>query len=410
MPNVWWKLLRVLVTIVLLNNIMTVEYIDGWWTEWTNNYPTLTEQQKNENALIATDALANAGWTLEAIAGWLGNVFTEGLGNPGQWEIGYPIADPNSYSGRGLVGWTPWERLTNWLTSHGYDQRSGAGQMAKILEEASDPYSEPGYTFWETSFQGETNHFPTYESYTKGTLTPEEMAKWFCYGYERPGVLNLESRMTGARKYYDFIQANYHPFTPRLSTTEPTAMSGNKYYYDSAYNAFYPEYAPGGSAIPGSGGNCTWYAYGRFGEINDFEAYENHLPTGNGEDWYPRNEASKTYEYGQTPKLGAVICFSGGGDGGHVAIVEEIKDNGDVVTSNSAYGIPGTYFYVQTYEKANSYNFGGFTFQGFIYSPKTFSGGGGGGGFDPLPGLNLPLPVKLAIMQGRKIYRKRVII
>lgn len=388
---------------------MSVEYIDGWYTEWTNSYPSLTEEQKNQNALIATDVLAMAGWTMESIAGWLGNVFTEGLGNPGQWEIGYPIADYNSYSGRGLVGWTPWWRLTDWLNARGYNQNSGAGQMAKILEEATDPNSEPGYTFWLTSFNGETNYFTTYEEYTKGTLSPEQMAKWFCYGYERPGVLNLESRMAGARKYYEYIINNYTPFTPRLDVNTPTPMSGNKYYYDSAFNAFYPDYAPGGSGIPGSNGNCTWYAYGRFGEINDFGAYENHLPTGNGETWYPRNAATEGYEYGDTPKLGAVICFSGGGAGGHVAIVEEIKDNGDVVTSNSAYGSPGSYFYIQTYEKANGYNFGSFTFQGFIYSPKTF-GGGSGGGFNPLPDLKLPTAVKLSLMQGKRNYRRKILL
>lgn len=389
---------------------MAVEYKEGWYTEWTNSYPTLTEEQKNQNALTATDALANAGWTLEAIGGWLGNVFTEGLGNPGQWEIGYPIADTSSYSGRGLVGWTPWWRLSDWLTAHGYSTDSPYGQMEKILEEASNPDSEPGYVFWVTSFEGVTNYFNTYEEYTKGTLTPEEMARWFCYGYERPGVLNLESRMEGARKYYEYIKENYHPFVPRTSISEPTAMEGNKYFYDSAYNTFYPDYAPGGSGIPGSAGNCTWYAYGRFGEINEFEAYENHLPTGNGEDWFPANELTENYEYGQEPKLGAVICFSGGGDGGHVAIVERIEDNGDVYCSNSAYGSPGTYFYMETYSKANGYIFGSFTFQGFIYSPKTFTGGAGSQPFDPLPNLKIPIGAKLDILKGLKKIRRRCII
>lgn len=265
---------QALTLLLLLNNIMAVEYIDGWWTEWTNSPPSLTETQKQENALVAADQLSSDGWTLEAIAGWLGNVFTEGLGNPGQWEIGYPIEDYNSYSGRGLVGWTPWWRLSDWLSNNGYHQNSGAGQMAKVLEEANYPNSEPGYVFWVTSYNGETNYFATYKDYTQGTLSPEEMAKWYMNGYERPGVPNLDSRQRGARKWYEFLQENFKPFEKRLDTETPSPMSGNKYYYQSAYNLYYPEYAPGGSGIPGSAGNCTWYAYGRFGEINNFEPYE----------------------------------------------------------------------------------------------------------------------------------------
>lgn len=395
---------RALTLLLLLNNIMAVEYIDGWWTEWTNSYPSLTETQKQENALVAAAQLSSDAWTLEAIAGWLGNVFTEGLGNPGQWEIGYPIEDYNSYSGRGLVGWTPWWRLSDWLSNNGYNQNSGAGQMAKVLEEANYPNSEPGYVFWVTSYNGETNYFATYKDYTQGTLSPEEMAKWYMNGYERPGVPNLDSRQRGARKWYEFLQENFKPFEKRLDTETPSPMSGNKYYYQSAYNLYYPEYAPGGSGIPGSAGNCTWYAYGRFGEINNFEPYENHLSTGNAQDWYPTNQQTEVYEYGVDAKLGAIICFYGGGDGGHVAIVEEILDNGDVLTSNSAYGIPGTYFYTQVYSKSNGYNFGSFTFQGFIYSPSVFSGGGLSTG-KIIPSWDMAANLQRAIL-SKKICRR----
>lgn len=55
-----------------------------------------------------------------------------------------------------------------------------------------------------------------------------------------------------------------------------------------------------------------------------------------------------------------------GGDG-HVAIVEEIKENGDIVTSNSAW--QSTFFWLMDLQKSNNYNFSGYTFQGFIYNP-----------------------------------------
>ena len=86
------------------------------------------------------------------------------------------------------------------------------------------------------------------------------------------------------------------------------------------------------------------------------------------------NVDTTVYQVGQTPQLGAVICFedTSGGDG-HVAIVEQINNGGEsIVTSNSAWG--GTYFYTQTLYRSNNYCWGGdnddrYQTQGFIYNP-----------------------------------------
>lgn len=114
---------------------------------------------------------------------------------------------------------------------------------------------------------------------------------------------------------------------------------------------------------------------GRFWEISDPTVeYENRptLSTGNAGDWY--GHTSDGYSRGSTPQLGAVICFSEPGNPGHVAIVEEIKDNGDVVTSNSARH--GTYFYMRTYYASQGYNWSDYVFQGFIYNPYVTPGPG----------------------------------
>ena len=122
-----------------------------------------------------------------------------------------------------------------------------------------------------------------------------------------------------------------------------------------------------GSCLP----NCVGYAWGRWREILGKDPK---LSRGNAEDWY--GNTADGYERGKTPKLGAVICWKQGKTGkgsdgyGHVAIVEEIKANGDIVTSESAYG--GERWRTKTYKKANGYNFGTFVFQGFIYLPIEF--------------------------------------
>lgn len=122
-----------------------------------------------------------------------------------------------------------------------------------------------------------------------------------------------------------------------------------------------------GSVLP----NCVGYAWGRFYE---FTGEKPRLANLNAEDWY--GNTSDGYKRSATPKLGAVACWRKGKvwnstDGcGHVAIVEEIKENGDIVCSNSAYG--GTRFYVSTYSKNAGYNSGSLTFQGFILPPVDF--------------------------------------
>ena len=89
----------------------------------------------------------------------------------------------------------------------------------------------------------------------------------------------------------------------------------------------------------------------------------------NAELWYPYT--ADGYQRGQTPKLGAVICWHSTRSGGHVAIVEEIKPNGDIITSNSAWS--GSYFYMKTLSPRNNYYMGSsYTFQGFIYNPTSF--------------------------------------
>lgn len=141
-------------------------------------------------------------------------------------------------------------------------------------------------------------------------------------------------------------------FTPRLSAPS----TSNKYYY--SLNPFHQS----GYGLP----NCTCYAYGRFYEISGSKPK---LSLSNAENWWGHKDG---YKRGQTPKLGAVICWrkgkaGNGADGaGHVGIVEAISGN-KITVSMSAWG--GTRWYLQTFT-IGKYNYNGFIFQGFIYNPK----------------------------------------
>lgn len=151
-------------------------------------------------------------------------------------------------------------------------------------------------------------------------------------------------------------------FTQRTEAPD----SSNAYYY--ANNPFYQA----GYGLP----NCTCYAWGRFYEIS---GQRPKLSTGDAEKWF--GHTSDGYSRGQTPKLGAVICWSKGSpsddsDGaGHVEVVEAINADGTIVTTGSAWN--SWLFRRKTRTNDGNWEGGAYTFQGFIYNPVDFDGSGG---------------------------------
>ena len=158
-------------------------------------------------------------------------------------------------------------------------------------------------------------------------------------------------------------------FKPR--TTKPEA--GNKYYITKAKGGY-------SNAIQGKPtdkdcdvlANCVGYAYGRFNEIGGW-GYCKYLSPCNAENFI---QYSGGLEVGQTPKLGACMVWKKGAtlsnsDGdGHVAIVEKVVNNTQVVTSESGYNCANP-FWTKTRVKGDG-NWGagsGYTFLGFIYNP-----------------------------------------
>lgn len=139
-------------------------------------------------------------------------------------------------------------------------------------------------------------------------------------------------------------------FIPRTTAPDRT----NPYYY-SDLNVFYKY----GYGLP----NCTAYAYGRVYEFLDEDPK---LCPYDAQEWYAYNISEGCYDYGQTPRLGAIACWSYDG-GGHVAVVEKIE-NDTLTFSNSEWG--GRNFYLTTAQTSDP-NFGGnngWSFQGFIYA------------------------------------------
>lgn len=121
-------------------------------------------------------------------------------------------------------------------------------------------------------------------------------------------------------------------------------------------------------------GQCTGYAWGRFMEILGSQPT---LSRGDAGTWFYYNDG---YSRGSVPALGAVVCWDQPGNAGHVAIVEQIHDDGTITMSMSGWASP--YFWTETHGPPRYYGNSTYNLQGFIYNPAagTVPGGALSGG------------------------------
>lgn len=162
-------------------------------------------------------------------------------------------------------------------------------------------------------------------------------------------------------------------YYPRLTAADMPA-NDNKYYIRISDGGYSPCIAgnPKHKYLTALS-NCVGWTIGRVMEI--LQTTNNPLPHLNAEDFYNNTNLSK----GQTPKNGAVACWRQGklwnsSDGcGHVAVVELVISENEIITSESAYG--GMAFYTKRRNNNNgkwSAN-NGFEFMGFIYPAEALT-------------------------------------
>jgi peptidoglycan hydrolase-like protein with peptidoglycan-binding domain/surface antigen len=148
-------------------------------------------------------------------------------------------------------------------------------------------------------------------------------------------------------------------FVPRL-----TAPSSDNPYYFSDLNLYYRY----GYGMP----NCTAYAYGRVYEIL---GHEPSLSRWNAGQWWFDNANYGWYSYGSTPQVGAVVCWDRWDqNSGHVAVVEEVYNDGTILISESSWG--GTMFRTRVMNGDGSDYLENYRFLGYIYACSGMNSGG----------------------------------
>lgn len=152
----------------------------------------LSQEEMENNAKEIYTYFKDKGWTLNAIAGVLGNMQQESTINPGLWQS---LKEYNYSGGFGLVQWTPATKYTNWAVANGYAIGDGTGQMYWI-----DQLAESTGEWIKTSAYN-----LTWEQFKASTETPEYLCSAFLKNFERAGVEVEETRKEYARKWYDFL-------------------------------------------------------------------------------------------------------------------------------------------------------------------------------------------------------------
>lgn len=175
-----------------------IERTGQYGTYWGNTYDssnTLTMEQMQVNAEYIWRALQNQGWTLNAVAGMLGNMQSESAINPGRWESDSVGGDPTSH-GYGLVQWTPYTKYTDWATSNGWlDPSVMDGNLARINYEVANnlqwiPTQSYNYSF---------------SDFKTSTDTPYNLGLAFLANYERPADPNQPIRGNQAEYWYEYL-------------------------------------------------------------------------------------------------------------------------------------------------------------------------------------------------------------
>lgn len=156
-----------------------------------NSSNSLNLNQMKVNATYIYNYLKNKGWTLNAIAGLLGNMQSESAINPGRWQsdnVG------NLNLGYGLVQWTPATKYINWI-GVANDPSKMDNNLSRIEYERQNNLQWISTSLYPISFN----------EFIVSTDTPETLASVWLKNYERAGVEVESERRENARYWFEYL-------------------------------------------------------------------------------------------------------------------------------------------------------------------------------------------------------------
>lgn len=167
-------------------------YIDADKSQVISGNYYLSRAEMEVNARYIAHVLLRKGWTLNAIAGLLGNMESESHINPGIWQS---LDEGDTSGGFGLVQWTPATKLIEWAEGKGVDYMDIDTQIGRLLWEMDE-----GVQYYPTD-----NYPETFAEFAISDAEPDYLAAAFLYNYERPAEPKPEERGAQARAWYLFL-------------------------------------------------------------------------------------------------------------------------------------------------------------------------------------------------------------
>lgn len=173
--------------------------------EFVSGNRFLNTEEQQINAKYIYNYLSAKGWTINAIAGMLGNMQTESTINPAIWEN---LDDENTRGGYGLVQWTPSTKYTSWCNNQGLNPAHMDSALLRIEYEL-----ENGLQYYPT------DEYPlTFKQFKESTLPASYLGMAFLYNYERPASLEQPNRGSQAQEWYNYLLENGGTVTPPSSS------------------------------------------------------------------------------------------------------------------------------------------------------------------------------------------------
>ena len=167
-----------------------------------NRYLSMAEMKIN--AYEIWERLFAEGWTINAVAGVLGNMQSESSINPGIWES---LDAGNLNGGYSLVQWTPASKYIDWANARGQDPSQLETALDRIVWEVENDVQ------WGYSAFGEPPPYDFY-TFTQSMEAPSVLAMYFIRFYERPADVNQPWRGTQADFWYEYLTGEEPPNPP----------------------------------------------------------------------------------------------------------------------------------------------------------------------------------------------------
>lgn len=164
---------------------------------YSGNY-YLSMPQMQTNATYIYGYLNAEGWSINAIAGLLGNTQTESTHNPGIWQS----LKQNPNLGYSLTQWTPSTKYTNWCSANGLTPSYMQSALKRILYEVEHPSEQ-----WVVH-----SSYPlTFPEFVVSDDSPYYLGMTFLNNYEMPGNLNQPARGRQAEYWYTYLSGEEPP-------------------------------------------------------------------------------------------------------------------------------------------------------------------------------------------------------